>query len=108
MMKKKIQKQLIFFMLIGIISALLTMPVSAEEEILYSYGRVVSIGQGQIVVAEYDYDADTDINLTYSLDPSVELLNIASLKDLKPDDSIEFDFVVTESGNKIVALNLEE
>ena len=72
-----------------------------KEEIEYCWGTVSSVSSNQIVVTEYDYDRDEDVNATYTVDPKVELRNVGALKDIKVGDSINIDYVVR--GDKKVA-----
>lgn len=66
------------------------------EELEYSWGKVSSVSSEQIVVTEYDYDADKEVDVTYTLDPEVELKNVESLEDIKVGDSVEIDYVVKD------------
>ena len=71
-----------------------------EEDIAYSWGMVKSISSSQIVVTEYDYDNDEDVEVTYSVDPKVELIGVKSLKDIALGDSLDIEYVI-QSGKKI-------
>ncbi|MCB9799476.1 MAG: hypothetical protein H6757_01805 [Candidatus Omnitrophica bacterium] len=104
----KIRKSLSFLMLLGVIGLFFSLPMRAEDDVLYSYGRVVSVSADQIVVAEYDYDADAEVNITYLIDPSVELTGVEKPDDLKADDEIEFDFVSMAKGSRIISISREE
>jgi len=57
---------------------------SKEEDIEYGFGEVVKIEKeaGKITINEYDYDTGEEINVTYSVDPKVELENIAAWADI--------------------------
>ena len=64
---------------------------SSEEfnEMDYSYGKVQSASAQEIIIAEYDYEKDQEINVTYKIDSAVELQNINSLSDLAAGDEVE-------------------
>jgi len=75
----------------------------AEDETDYSFGTVKSVGTDQIVVSEYDYEADKDVDVTYAVDASAQLENAASLKDIVAGDNVEIDFV-NQDGKKVAKL----
>ena len=77
-----------------------TQTFAQEEDIEYSWGTVKSISSSQIVVTEYDYDNDEDVEATYSVDPKVELIGVKSLKDIAVGDSLDIEYVI-QSGKKI-------
>lgn len=72
-----------------------------EEELDYSWGKVSSVSSNQLVVTEYDYDSDEEVDVTYTVDPKAELKNVESLKDIKVGDSVDIEYVVI--GGKKVA-----
>ena len=76
-----------------------------EEETAYSWGTVKSITSKQIVVTEYDYDNDNEMDVTYTLDPNVKLYNVNSLKDIAIGSEIWIDYVVIDDEN--LALGIE-
>lgn len=90
---------LIALVLLGSVSLMGTLPgiVSAqEEEEDYSWGIVSSVTSSQIIVKEYDYDQDKDLEVSYAMSPNVKFEGVASLKDIKPNDDIEIDYVVKD------------
>lgn len=70
------------------------------EEVEYSWGTVSSLSTNQIVVKEYDYDSDAEIDVTYVVDPSVKLKNVDLLKNIAVGASVEIDYV-TKDGKKV-------
>ena len=58
-------------------------------EMDYSYGKVLSVSPQEIVITEYDYEKDTEVNVTYMIDPELELQNIKALKDIVAGDEVE-------------------
>lgn len=74
-----------------------------EEELEYSWGIVSSVSSNQIVVTEYDYDSDEEVDATYTVDPQADIRNVESLKDIKVGDSIEIDYVVS-AGKKVAKI----
>ena len=72
-----------------------------EEELEYSWGTVRSLSSNKLVVTEYDYDSDEVVDVTYTVDPKVDLKNVDSLKSIAVGDGIEIEYVVI--GDKKVA-----
>lgn len=67
-----------------------------EEEVAteYSWGVVKSVSSEQLVVTEYDYDSGEEIDVTYTIDPAAELINVDSLKDIAVGDTVDIEYVV--------------
>ncbi len=79
-----------------------------EEDVEYSWGTVKSISSNEIVVTEYDYDKDEDVEVTYSIDPKVELEGVKTLKDITVGDSLDIKYVI-QGGKKIAkVITVEE
>lgn len=79
-----------------------------QEEVDYSYGKIISLAADKIEVTEYDYDKNTEINVSYVLDQNVEVRNAVSLKDLSVGDNIEIDFVIKDDKKIAKLLTLEK
>ncbi|MFB0561836.1 MAG: hypothetical protein ACETWM_11600 [Candidatus Lokiarchaeia archaeon] len=71
--------------------------LAQEEELEYSWGRVSSLSSNQIIVKEYDYESDEDVDVTYVIDPKVKIENVNSLEEITVGDSVGIDFVVRDS-----------
>ena len=100
---KKMGKCLAVLALFGLAS--LVCPASGvvfaqEEDAEYSWGTAKSVSSDQIVVMEYDYDKDEDVEVSYVVDPKVELKGVDSLDDIKVGDDIEVNYV-TKDGKKV-------
>jgi len=75
---------------------------AAEEgEIEYSWGIVSSVSSDQIIVKEYDYNSDEEVNVIYTIDPEVELANVSLLKDIVQGDTVDIEYVI--KGDKKIA-----
>lgn len=74
-----------------------------EEDVEYGYGTVVKVNESkkEIVVSEYDYDNDTEINITYSVDSNAKFANVDSIREIKVGDEISIDYMEDETGKKI-------
>lgn len=74
-----------------------------EEGLDYGYGTVVSVDASgnRIVVNEYDWESDTETNVTYSLDPDVEIENVDSISEIQPGSEVDIDYKM--EGSKRIA-----
>lgn len=73
------------------------------EEIEYSYGTVVRVDDAKkaIVIAEYDYDNDEEISVTYSIDPEIKFEEVSSLKEIEPGYYVDIEYVVGKDQKRI-------
>jgi hypothetical protein len=69
-------------------------PLAQEEELQYSWGRVSSLSSNQIMVKEYDYESDEEVDVTYAIDRGVKIENVNSLEEIAIGDSVGIDFLV--------------
>ena len=72
-------------------------PLAQEEELQYSWGRVSGLSSNQIIVKEYDYESDEEVDVTYAVDPEVKIENANSLEEIAVGDSVGINFVVRNS-----------
>ena len=79
-----------------------------EEDIEYSWGVVKSIFSAQLVVIEYDYDNDEDLEVTYSIDPKVELRGVKTLKDIVVGDELDIEYVIKDGKKVIKVITVEK
>ena len=75
----------------------------AEDTTEFSYGTVKSVSEGQLVVAEYDYDNDKDVDITYSVPANVTLDGVAKLSEIVVGNAVDIDYVVKD-GQKVVSV----
>ncbi|MBN2097854.1 MAG: hypothetical protein JW714_05205 [Candidatus Omnitrophica bacterium] len=72
-----------------------------EEQKEYAYGTVKSVSNNSIIVTEFDYENEQEIDTTYSVEPATtELSNIASLDEITSGDNIELEYVL-RNGKKV-------
>lgn len=76
-----------------------------EEEMGYSWGTISSVSSNQIILTEYDYDSEEDVNVAYTVDPNLKFHNVNSLKDIAVGNKVWVDYVVREGKN--VAMGIE-
>lgn len=69
----------------------------------YSSGTVVKVDavKREIVINEYDYAADSDKPVTYSIAPEAVLENVNSLKEISPNMYADIEYSVDKTGKKI-------
>ncbi len=64
------------------------------EELECTWGPVSSVSSDQIVISEYDYDKDEEVDVAYAVDPNVELINVDSLESITVGDSVDIEYAV--------------
>jgi len=79
----------------------------AQPEPQWQYFEVVStdLQNNGIVVKYIDYDTDTEKQMTIAVDEKTTYENVASLKELKPEDALGVDYIVDSTG-KSIATNI--
>ena len=86
-------------------------PVSfAQEnnnEDKFSFGKVLSVNAQEVVVKEYDFAKDADVEVTYSITAETELGNVNAVTDLAVNDDIVIDFV-EKDGKRLVTTLVKE
>ena len=80
----------------------------AADETEFSFGTVKSIGDNQLVVSEYDYESNADVDVTYQVPAETAFENVAALKDIAVGDSVDIDFLVEGDQKKAVAVTVEK
>jgi len=75
-----------------------------EDDALVSYGTVVEFDDQKIVLLEYDYDTDQEIQVTYALDAQTTFENVASKAEIAVDDDVEIVF--KEDNGAKIAVNV--
>src|SRR3989338_9871177 len=67
-----------------------------QEEPEYSFGTVKKVETDQIVISEFDYDTGEEKEITYWLDPGVELNGGNSLQEIAVGGEVDVGFIVKE------------
>jgi len=75
---------------------------AVADETEFSYGTVKSIGTDQLVISEYDYDSDKDVEVTYSAPAGTKFENVTALQEIKAGDAVDIDFLV-KNGQKVAS-----
>lgn len=77
------------------------------EETEFSFGTVKSVTENEVVVSEYDYETNADVDVTYKVPAETEFENATTLKDIKAGDSIDIDFLVKDGVKTAIAITVE-
>jgi hypothetical protein len=77
-------------------------PLLEFEGAEFSYGTVKSVSGDQIVVTEYDYEQDKDIDVTYSVNAETTYEGVQSMSEIAAGDSVDVDYKI--EGDKKIAL----
>jgi len=77
---------------------------SQEEDVDYGYGTVVEIREdsNEIVVNEYDYENNEEIEVTYCVHDDAKIDNMDSWKDIPNGTYIDVEYVAGADGKKII------
>lgn len=80
-----------------------SIPQSTTVENEYSYGTVVSVNKdtSELTISEYDWVNDKEANVTFIVDPKVEVENAASWKDITAGSEVDIEYVAEANGKKI-------
>ena len=100
-------------MLSGVVFMVLALavclPASALEAVEHSWGTVLMVSGNQIVLEEYDSEADDYVPVIYTIrDHTIELQNVASLSDVAAGDEAEVGFVAEGLEKIAVSLYIEK
>lgn len=107
-MKKYFISIISSFFILSILSVSYIFAQNQNEEIDYSYGKIVNIATDKIEVTEYDYDKNEELNVSYGLDKDIEIRNAKSLKDLSVGDNIEIDYIIINNKKTAKVITLEK
>ncbi len=61
----------------------------ADDNAMYTYGNVVTAGEGVISVLEYDFENDQDIEIGYSVNEETVFQNLTGLEEVQAGDEVE-------------------
>ena len=80
----------------------------AADETEFSYGTVKTVGADQLVVSEYDYDSDKDVDVTYSVPAGTKFENVTSAQEIKVGDAVDIDFLVKNGQKTASSITVEK
>ena len=81
-----------------------------EEEIDFNSGtaKEVRVSSGEIVVSEYDWDTDADIDVTYAVAPDARVENADSWRNIASDSYVDFEFMEKDGKKTITYISVYE
>ncbi|MGE5197866.1 MAG: hypothetical protein ACM3IL_05105 [Deltaproteobacteria bacterium] len=84
-----------------------TAPPENIPELQWVWAEVVSVdpANNQLNIRYLDYETDTEKEMTVSIDDKTTYENVKSLSEIKPQDTVSIDYIVTSDG-KNVARNI--
>lgn len=86
-------------------------PDDKESETQWIYGDVVNLDPQNktIMVKTLDYETDQEKEISIATDEKTVFENIKSLDEIKPDDTVSVDYIVTADGKNLAKnLSLEK
>lgn len=86
-------------------------PEDKESETQWIYGDVINLDPQNktILVKTLDYETDQEKEISIAADEKTEFENIKSLDEIKPDDTVSVDYIVTADGRNLAKnLSLEK
>jgi len=70
----------------------------------FAYGQVLSISSSNVVVKEFDYDKEIEIEVSYKINSDTEFENVGSYNEIVVGDDVEIDYIQKEGIN--IAINI--
>lgn len=99
-----------WFLFVGILFCSLMSGVisiqAQDADLEYSFGVVVKVADDQIVLREYDYETDQEIEVTYAVNAETKVGETGTIKDIKADENIEVYY--KEAEGKKIATQIEK
>lgn len=103
-------QKLLKVVLLGCFLTLVSVPAMAqeamEEEELnfqYAYGTIQEITTDKMVLLEYDFESEKEVEVSYLMDADIVFENFNSIADIKVGDDVDVAFL-EENGQKVAAL----
>jgi len=93
--------------LILILTFITFLIISQEDEYYFATGNIANISCDSITIAEYNIDTNSSKNITYKIDKKVKLIGFKTLKSLKINDYIEFEYIIKDNIKIIQTIMLE-
>lgn len=81
--------------------------VENEDEMDYAWGTVKEVSNDTIVLTEYSYDTDVDIDVAYGVSPDTEIFNVESLDNIKIGDAVEIEYIVASGKKEAMIISVE-
>ena len=107
-MKKLMMVPLLAFTLAFAVNMPVSFAQEDNNEDKFSFGKVVSINADQIMVREYDFAKDADVEVAYTVTADTEFGNVNAVAELVADDDIVIDYVEKDGKRVVTTLVREE
>lgn len=94
-----VNKGLAFLAMVGFLNSVVSFrPVHAQDvdDYYYSFGRVVRVEESTIVIAEYDYDREEEVEVSFLIDSQTVLEDIDSLNQITIGEEIEILYEIVD------------
>ena len=86
----------------------LSTEMQSDESSKFSYGTVVSVNNQQIVISEYDYEKDEEVENTYLIDQKTEIKGVNSILDITVDDNVDIVYVINDDKKIAQSISVEK
>lgn len=100
-MKKAI---VLLMMVFGFMMATVPSYSQEEAEEVYAFGVVDGVSGTEIIVKEFDYEQENEVNVTYALTDETDFENIEVATDLVKGEEVELFFVDNNGKKEVVWL----
>ncbi len=74
---------------------------AAADDEDFAFGTVVSVADSSLVILEYNFDSEEEVQMTYDVNADTKYENVAALKEIVANDEVEINF--KEADGKKVA-----
>ena len=81
---------------------------SQAEMTEFSYGTVKSVSTNQIVITEYDYDKDEEIDISYTVDQNTEFEGVKSIQDIVIGNNVDIVYSVVDDKRIAQSITVEK
>jgi hypothetical protein len=78
----------------------------AEPE--YAYGTVAEIAPDHLIVKEYNYDTGAIVDVSYAVDPQVQLDNVDAVTAIAPGDEVDLDYVMKDGARVATFITVQK
>jgi len=74
-----------------------------EENAEYTYGTIIEVKKdaNEIVISEYDWEADEEVEITYSVDADIKIENADTWKNIPNGTYVDVEYVTDENGKRV-------
>jgi len=79
----------------------ITNPPEAETQWIWGEVVLVDIQKSEILVKYLDYDADLEKEVAINVDEKTIYENVKSIDEIKPQDTVSIDYIVSPEGKNI-------